>query len=76
MSCDEDCMEKIRIIVKDELSKINIGNVKKERKKSDWQIFLGTCMPNTSKELSMGEKVKECSVEWRKKTKKSNVTEK
>lgn len=40
---------------------------KKERKKSNWQIYLKECIPNQEKNKSLGEKVKACSIEYQSK---------
>lgn len=62
MTLTDDDINYINKILDDRLSL----SPKKERKKSEWQIFLGPCIKAQAKEKGMGEKVKECSVEYKK----------
>lgn len=79
MTLSEDDIKYIESIVDEKISNLTPINSnskpKKERKKSEWQIFLGPCMKTQPKEKGMGEKVKECAVEYRKaKTKTDTET--
>lgn len=67
MDCDEDC---VRDIVREELEKFQASNPKQTKKgggkkKSQWNLFLAECSKRQPKGLSMGEKSKACSVEYK-----------
>lgn len=70
MTLSDEDIKYIESIVDERISNLSSSNSnlkpKKERKKSEWQMFLGPCMKNQPKEKGMGEKVKECAVEYRK----------
>lgn len=66
MTLTEDDIKYIESIVDKKISSMNNSKPKKERKKSEWQIFLGPCIKSQPKEKGMGEKIKECAVEYRK----------
>ena len=68
MTLNDEDIKYIENIVDQRISSIPSTGVKpkKERKKSEWQIFLGPCIKSQPKEKGMGEKIKECAVEYRK----------
>ncbi len=66
MTLSDEDIKYIESIVDRKISAISSIKPKKERKKSEWQIFLGPCIKSQPKEKGMGEKIKECSVEYRK----------
>lgn len=69
----------IRAIVKEEIAKSmphNSNSTHHKKKKGNreptkWQIFLGDCSKKQHKDMSMGDKVKACSIQY-KKIKESN----
>lgn len=64
---EKDVRRMIREELSEDVSRANTNNgVKKERKKSKWQVYLKDCIPKQNKELGIGEKVKACSVEYKK----------
>ena len=73
VECDyEEIKNIIRDVIKEEFSKKTSElqkTVKKERKKSQWQLFLKECI-RTKKSLPFKERIKACSGEWKKKKSK------
>lgn len=65
MTLSNEDIKYIESIIDDKIANLNTKS-KKERKKSEWQTFLGPCMKTQPKEKGMGEKVKECSVQYKK----------
>lgn len=70
MTLSDEDIKYIENIVDQRISTLPNSKQKKERKKSEWQIFLGPCIKSQPKGKGMGEKIKECSVEYRKVKKK------
>lgn len=57
--------EKIREIVREELTNAIPTKKKGIRKPNKWQAFLRHCTPQQAQDLSMGEKVKACSLQYK-----------
>lgn len=66
MTLSDEDIKYIESIVDQRISSISGSKPKKERKKSEWQIFLGPCIKSQPKEKGMGEKIKGCAVEYKK----------
>lgn len=66
MTLSDEDIKYIESIIDQRVSSISASKPKKERKKSEWQIFLGPCIKSQPREKGMGEKIKECSVEYKK----------
>jgi len=57
--------ERIREIAREEIANSVPVKKKGNRKPNKWQVFLKECSPRQSQDLSMGEKVKACSVQYK-----------
>lgn len=57
--------ERIREIAREEIANAAPSKRKGNRTPSKWQVFLKHCTPNQAQTLSMGEKVKACSVQYK-----------
>lgn len=66
MTLSDEDIKYIENIIDQKVSSISGLKPRKERKKSEWQIFLGPCIKSQPRERGMGEKIKECSVEYKK----------
>lgn len=63
MTCDEEC---IRRIVKEELVNFQSPkSPKKEKKKSQWNMFLSDCSKKYPKEMTIGDRAKACAIEYK-----------
>jgi hypothetical protein len=73
MEIDENRIREIaKEIVKEELA--NFIPPKKKRAPNKWQIFLKDCVKEHTEEMPYIDKVKECSVKY-KKNKENNISE-
>lgn len=66
MTLNDEDIKYIESIVDQKIANLSTKSNTKTRKKSEWQTFLGPCMKSLPKEKAIGEKVKECSIEYRK----------
>lgn len=62
---DTEDEKRIREIIKEEIANNPPVKRKGNRKPNKWQVFLRECTPNQPQGLSMGEKVKACSTQYR-----------